>query len=73
METSSYPSQEGVVYNPIPKPEPDPGYQRIKEIRRKRRNMLLCGYISALVFFVVVLPLIFLLVWFLVVMPSALD
>ena len=29
--------------------------------------------VSALVFFVVVLPLIFLLVWFLVVMPSALD
>ena len=69
MEAPSYPSQEGVVCNPIPKPELDPEYQRIKDERRKRRNILLCVWISALVFFLVVLPIIFLLVWFLVLMP----
>ena len=69
MEAPSYPSQEGVVYNPIPKAEPDPEYHRIKDERRKRRNILLCVWISALVFFLVVLPIIFLLVWFLVLMP----
>ena len=46
MEAHSYPSQEGVVYNPIPKPEPDLEYQRIeRNVRRKRRNTLICAII----------------------------
>ena len=67
MEAHSYPSQEGVVYNPIPKPEPDPEYQRIKDERRKRRNILICVWISAIVFFAIIIPGIFLLVLLLVV------
>ena len=66
MEAPSYPSQEGVVYNPIPKPEPDPEYQRIKDERRRRRNILICVWISAIVFFAIIIPGIFLLVVFLV-------
>ena len=67
MEAPSYPSQEGVVYNPIPKPEPDPEYQRIKDERRRRRNILICVWISAIVFFAIIIPGIFLLVLLLVV------
>ena len=73
MEAHSYPSSFlRVVWNPIPKPEPDLEdleYQRIeRNVRRKRRNTLICAIIFCQVMIMVIFMTLF-LVLFLVIFP----